>query len=217
MSEWFPNPALKQLIAQWKMLHRGATVGTIADNLHDPTSDHQKDPDGTVDAGDFMSGNGVSSAVLDELAETLRVNRDRRIKYVIRRQRIFAGNEGPEPWAWRPYSGKYHGHVHVSTLQSKEDDKSPWLLTRRSYIMSIKLDGYALPTLVQGNDDNEIAGYNYVTRAQLLLKYLGNDINVDGVYGPQTVTAVKSLPTESNGKTIGINEWAVLYGFGKVG
>jgi hypothetical protein len=131
MANWHPNNALAKLIAQWKAGNPGTeVVYTIADDAHPATSDHAEDADGTVDAGDFMPGSNVTDRELDDFAETLRLNRDRRVKYVIRRQRIFAGNDGPRPWVWRPYTGKYHGHTHVSTVQRFEDDGRDWDLTR---------------------------------------------------------------------------------------
>lgn len=217
MVAWRPNNALGKLIRQWKDGNPGTeVVYTIADDLHGPQSDHQPDDDGTVDAGDFMPGATVTAAELDDFAETLRRNRDRRIKYVIRRQRIFAGNDGPDPWVWRPYSGEYHGHTHVSTLERFEDDGSSWDLTRRAYVMTLSLDGLALPKLKYGDDDSQIAGYNYVTRMQLLLDYLSPvSIKADGVYGNITKNAVRNLSTNSDGMTVGLAEWAALIGFAK--
>lgn len=214
---WHPNNALASLIRGWKRKWPRATVYTIADDKHSSESDHAVDPDGTVDAGDFMAGNGVDAEVLDAFAETLRANKDPRIKYVIRRQRIFAGNDGPEPWKWRHYGGDYHGHVHVSTRQANEDDGSPWTLDRKKWKMNVSLNGLGLPTLKQGDDDSATDGYNYVSRAQTLLNYiLGTELTIDGDYGPATVTAVKRLPVDGDGKTIGLKEWTILLGLGKV-
>ncbi len=213
---WHPNNALASLIRGWKRKWPRATVYTIADNKHSPDSDHAVDPDGTVDAGDFMAGNGVTAEVLDSFAETLRANKDDRIKYVIRRQRIFAGNDGPEPWKWRPYGGEYHGHVHVSTRQANEDDGSEWKLSRKKWVMDLSLNGLALPTVRQGNDDTATDGYNYVSRVQTLLNYVqGAGLTVDGDYGPATVAAVKKLPTSGDGRKVGLPEWTILLGLGQ--
>lgn len=215
---WHPNKALAKLIKQWKQRFPRAVVGTIGDENHDPWSDHSVDPDGTVDAGDFMPGHGVGATELDSLAETLRMNRDPRIKYVIRRDRIFAGNDGPKPWEWRDYDGEYHGHTHVSTREANEDDGSDWVLTRKKWKMDISLNGLSLPTVKMGDDDKVTDGYNYVTRIQSLLNYVqSRNVTVDGDYGPETVAAVANLPTPGNGKSVGLAEWTILLGLVKVG
>jgi peptidoglycan hydrolase-like protein with peptidoglycan-binding domain len=87
---------------------------------------------------------------------------------------------------------------------------------QKGYVMTLDLSRYSLPTLMQGDDDSKAAGYNYVHRVQMLLNFtVGAQLIVDGVYGPATTTAVKSLATDSNGKTVGINEWAQIYGLSK--
>ena len=121
---WYPDRGLATLIGQWREEHPGAVVGTIGDEHHKPPSEHLPEEDGSVDAGDFMPGTGVSQADLDDLAETLRTHRDPRIAYVIRRQRIFSSTN--QPWQWRPYSGAYHGHTHVSVNDRHENDTTRW-------------------------------------------------------------------------------------------
>jgi len=131
MVDWYPDPALARFIAQWKAKHPGATVYTIGDEFHDPTSQHVPEADGSVDAADVMPGNGVDQQELDDLADTLRLNRDPRILYVIRRQRIFSGATGTRPFEWRPYGGQYHGHLHLSVGDAHEGKPvTDWDLTR---------------------------------------------------------------------------------------
>ena len=121
MVDWYVDPGLARFINQWSALHPGAVVGTIGDIHHRPPSSHLPEADGSVDAGDVMPGSGgVTQEVLDDLAETLRLNRDSRILYVIRRQRIFSGDAGPDPWEWRPYGGDYHGHLHLNVGDAHE-------------------------------------------------------------------------------------------------
>lgn len=68
-----------------------------------------------------------------EFAETLRRNKDRRVKYVISNHRIFSSYAvaGYEPWTWRPYDGEdpHTGHVHASVLDALiSDTRTPWNL-----------------------------------------------------------------------------------------
>jgi lysozyme family protein len=66
------------------------------------------------------------------MAETLRRNRDRRIKYVISNRRIFSSQL--HAWEWHPYTGAnpHDHHVHISVLpdRARYDDRTPWNLHR---------------------------------------------------------------------------------------
>jgi hypothetical protein len=141
MADWYVDPGLARFITQWRGLHPFSTVWTIGDPAHQATiSDHNPEADGSVDAADVMPGTGVDQQDLDDLAEVLRVNRDPRIKYVIRRQRIFFGPDGPQPFTWRPYTGDYHGHVHLSVGDAHEGKPATaWDLTAP--------EGEEMPTL----------------------------------------------------------------------
>jgi hypothetical protein len=112
--------------------------GTIGDAAHQArTSDHnpwvRDGAVGVVTALDITHdpGHGVDTYVM---AETLRINRDRRIKYVISNRRIFSSQV--HPWEWRPYRGPnpHDHHVHISVLADKAiyDDRGPWNLHRRN-------------------------------------------------------------------------------------
>jgi hypothetical protein len=65
-----------------------------------------------------------------KLAETLRLSRDPRIKYIISNRRIASSKVSP--WVWRPYSGAnaHEEHVHVSVMGEPAlyDDTTPWRL-----------------------------------------------------------------------------------------
>jgi len=75
----------------------------------------------------------------DKLAEQLRLGRDPRIKYVIRRQRMFSSYpaHGVPAWTWRDYAGTYHGdHVHVSLIDGVIcNNRTPWRID-----MTLELD-----------------------------------------------------------------------------
>ena len=104
--------------------------GTIGDPAHQARiSDHNPDGEGVVRAIDITHdpAHGVDSY---KLAETLRLNRDPRIKYVISNHRIFSASN--TPWTWRPYSGSnpHTEHVHVSVVadDKRADDERPWVI-----------------------------------------------------------------------------------------
>jgi hypothetical protein len=67
---------------------------------------------------------------LDELAETLRLRADARIKYVIYKGQIFTSYDvsGRRRWMWGPYSGlnPHDNHMHVSVLDSADGDGRLW-------------------------------------------------------------------------------------------
>lgn len=72
-----------------------------------------------------------------ELTETLRTNRDKRIRYVIFNRRIFSSYAVTEngihydAWEWRPYYGSdpHTGHAHIQTLDDPiADTSTPWNL-----------------------------------------------------------------------------------------
>lgn len=109
--------------------------GSIGDNQpghQTPKSDHfPEDKPGSepdeVDARDFTH-DPAAGADMDEIAEDIRTSRDWRVKYVIRRQRIFSSYPigGYPAWAWRPYSGEYHSHLHVSVNDVDDDNTALW-------------------------------------------------------------------------------------------
>jgi hypothetical protein len=89
----------------------GSNIVTALDLTHDP-------------AGGFDSY---------KFADVLRLNRDRRIKYVISNRRIFSSyaSGSRAPWTWGPYSGPdpHTNHVHVSVLDAPiSDTRTPWNL-----------------------------------------------------------------------------------------
>lgn len=153
--------------------------GTIGDAAHaSRDSDHnpwvQDGGTGVVTAMDITHdpGHGVDTYVV---AETLRQNRDSRIKYVISNRRIFAGANGPSPFIWRAYSGSnpHDHHIHVSVLPDKVfyDDTRPW-----------NLASDARPVLRNGSTGEAV---------KTLQRLLG--IEADGIFGDQTEAAVKQF------------------------
>jgi peptidoglycan hydrolase-like protein with peptidoglycan-binding domain len=116
-----------------------------------------------------------------KLAETLRLKKDRRIKYVISNGKIFSSITSP--WQWRPYSGsnRHDKHVHCSVQSSKAlyDDTDDWNL-------GDMFDGTApgpgppdKPVLRRGDKGPAVVE---------LQKKL--DVEADGYFGPNTEAAV---------------------------
>lgn len=227
MVSWRPDEGLATLADEWRRKHPGATVYFIGDLNHSTNPDvSQHAPDngkssapgdtrGEVDAGDFMPGKGVTDADLDELAEGLRTSRDPRILYVIRRQRIFSSTV--QPWVWRPYRGKYHGHTHVSVNDKYASNKSDWEWepvagrTVQFTAASVKL-----PMLKLGDDDGILPGWNHIGRAQALANWLDNstaDIDEDGVYGPKTAAKLgRAVRAGKSVNTLDLAVWRTLMG-----
>lgn len=105
-----------------------ASDGWIGDAKHAARhSDHNPEPDGTVDARDFTNdpNGGMDS---QKLCDALVASKDRRISYIICNGKIIGGRKGPKPWVPRKYNGSnghYH-HIHVSVLDEGQDDTTPW-------------------------------------------------------------------------------------------
>jgi hypothetical protein len=127
--------SLEVLLSQIDAKYPGrskSSDGWIGDAAHQATkSDHNPNSAGVVQALDITHdpANGVDTWAL---AETLRLNRDPRIKYVISNGRIFSSVV--DPWNWRPYTGAnahaHHVHVSVSDSAHLYDSGGPWKLDR---------------------------------------------------------------------------------------
>lgn len=92
--------------------------GSIGDEAHQARrSDHNPDEDGVVTAIDITDDDSVG-ADMRKLAESLRVNKDERIKYVIHEGKMFSSYASGtyDAWTWRPYSGVngHFNHLHIS-------------------------------------------------------------------------------------------------------
>lgn len=107
--------------------------GTIGDTAHSARkSDHNPNSAGVVCAIDITHDLDGKAADFDswKFGETLRLNRDSRIGYVISNGRIFSSTTSP--WTWRTYTGsnKHAHHIHISVKQDAAayDDTTPWKL-----------------------------------------------------------------------------------------
>lgn len=180
---WRVAKSLETLRSQVNTAHpdrRKDSDGTIGDEAHATrNSDHnpwvQDGSTGVVTALDITHdpAHGVDTYAI---AETLRKNRDARLKYIISNRRIFSSQVSP--WEWRPYNGTnpHDQHVHISVLSDKKeyDDTSPW-----------KLEGITAPA--QSVLQKGATGPDVVA----LQARLG--IPADGTFGSDTEAAVKAF------------------------
>lgn len=229
MATWHLDEGLARFEREWKAAHPGAVIYKIGDSSHsqDPdVSQHAPDDGGSqpgddkgeVDAVDVMPGKGgVTDKDLDDLAENLRKSRDPRILIVIRRNQIFSSVV--QPWVWRPYKGKYHGHTHISVNDKFDNNQADWKWENpvARTVSFIDMAGQ-LPVLKVGDDDEILPGWNHVGRLQALLIFQGVNIDIDGVYGAQTAGGLKALMSDksqrssNNGTMVGEPEWRTLIG-----
>jgi hypothetical protein len=105
-----------------------ASDGWLGDAKHSMRkSDHNPEPDGTVDAFDLTHDpfNGVD---IQKVCDAIIASKDRRVSYLICNGKIIAGNGGPKPWVKRAYTGpnKHTKHLHVSVLDAFQDDTAKW-------------------------------------------------------------------------------------------
>ncbi len=133
--KWIAAAGIKSLGVDVALYEARPTAqdGTVASKGHDaasPNSDHTVKP---------KSGAGVVRAIDmsvtfdqgDQISETIRTNRDRRLKYLIWNLRMFSSyvsSSGKPAWEWRPYGGTngHITHIHVSTLQTGDPNGQPW-------------------------------------------------------------------------------------------
>ncbi len=138
MANWVVDKGLYKLRDQINAAAPGrskASDGFIGDTAHQATeSDHNPEhppppgnPDNQVDAGDFTH-DPAHNADMGIVSEAIRRSKDPRVAYVIYNRRIYSGNVGSRPWAWREYLGSdpHTGHMHISVLDLTHDQTQPW-------------------------------------------------------------------------------------------
>lgn len=162
-----------------------ASDGTIGDTAHSSRkSDHNPNSAGVVCAIDITHDpkNGVDAG---RIAETIRLSRDPRIKYIISNGRI--SNPDISGGAWRKYSGAnpHNHHFHLS-VKDNYDSIVPWRFEPGTDIPAVLAatasPHIAKPLLKRGSTGEA------VKELQRLLK-----IDVDGKFGPKTEAAVKAF------------------------
>ena len=133
---WRSVESLKKLRKQIEEKYPGVDktqFGTIGNAAHQAgTSDHNEEPDDTVDALDIPNQPEIGLNA-HKIADALIASHDKRIKYVISNRRIagdenYAARNNAKPWVWSYYSGTnaHDHHIHVSVNDANQDDTSPW-------------------------------------------------------------------------------------------
>lgn len=194
-----------------------ASDGTIGDAAHaSRSSDHNpwvKDgKTGVVTALDITHdpARGVDAG---RLAESLIASRDKRIKYVISNGRIASGNDGPQPWAWRKYSGTnphtLHVHVSVRSAKAHYDAADPWTFDLGTAQVDKGPVKPPTPTLRKGAKGDDVA------RLQTALNSHGAKpaLVVDKDFGGKTEAAVKAFQRTKRlvvDGVVGPYTWAAL-------
>jgi len=110
--------------------------GSIGDASHSSrSSDHNPDPRGVVYAIDVTQDDPFDTPtpnddVAEALAEWLRKSKDKRVKYVIWRGRMFSSyaTSTRRPWEWGKYTGPngHFHHVHISLVAGLGDEDRGW-------------------------------------------------------------------------------------------
>lgn len=166
-----------------------ASDGWIGDVKHQARhSDHNPEPDGTVDAFDLTNDptNGVDT---QKVADALVSSKDKRISYIICNGRIVSGRKGPKPWTWRKYTGAnghYH-HMHLSVLDDDQDDTTPWKIESAFKTKpNEKLTTEQVSSVMHLGSTGE-----FVEELQKNLNQLGyGPLKVDGHFGEKTEASV---------------------------
>lgn len=120
------NPALTNLYNEIKKKWPKKDTesdGWVGDEQHQNTnSDHNPDPDGTVDAID-VDPDGIN---VEELLKA--VLRHEATQYVIWQRRITSRSYSGGLGTWHPYTGKnpHTKHLHINTRTSHENSTKPW-------------------------------------------------------------------------------------------
>jgi len=185
--------------------HRSrASDGAIGDAAHaSRSSDHNPwvdipgDHRNAVTARDYTHdpANGVD---IDRLTDELQASRDPRIKYVIANDQIMSGNGGPSPWVWRDYSGsnehRHHFHLSVHSDPDLFDDARPWNLPSFMGAPAPQPQPPAGSGIELGDRGPEVAQVQRVLNSWYrVARPAWWELEVDGVFGRQTETAVKYL------------------------
>lgn len=168
-----------------------STDGARADRLHSSVSEHQEDPDGTVDAYDcdvnwLRSNDPDGDAVEDRITAAVLADfmADPRSRLWISDGKI--ANKNVQDGKVRTYHGKnkHDRHVHFEAIQRLEDDGRPWAMPRTDALLrELRGDDDVTP-----QDKREIAEQ----AADLVVERL---LNADRIQGYDTKgEALKPVP-----------------------
>lgn len=143
MAAWRLARGLVRLRAEINHEYPGRSIisdGSIGDASHSSRlSDHNPDKRGVVYAIDVTQDDPFDTPtpnddVAEALAEWLRRSKDKRIKYVIWRGRMFSSysTRTRKAWEWGDYNGPngHFHHVHISLNAGSGDEDRGWGFTR---------------------------------------------------------------------------------------
>jgi len=138
MPDWYLNPALTRFRAAVNARYGARrdleSDGTIGDTAHSArTSDHNPDPDGSVDAWDMdVDVNGRGQPYAADVEALKRVFQSHESSsYWIHNDQIARRANGwrRESYAYAgPSRNRHEKHVHWNTRQSHETSTAPWIL-----------------------------------------------------------------------------------------
>lgn len=173
------------------------TIGDAAHRRQGSNSDHNPwiadGGTGVVTALD-ITHDPENGCDCNQIVQSLINSRDSRIKYIIWQQRIISSVV--QPWLWRPSSG-HTSHLHLSVKSTKAhfDAQQDWLIDN---IGSLFRTLQIVTPFMRGSDVRK------VQEKLRELNYLTNDSDVDGIYGPDTETAVRNFQTDRGLRVDGI-------------
>lgn len=150
MTAPYSVPALIKLLGEIDALSPNrsrASDGWVGDAAHAArASDHNADPDGSVDARDFTHdpAHGIDCNLLAD-----QIKDDPRVSYIIWNRQIWNPSISR---TWRPYTGSnpHDKHMHVSVTDAGQNDTSPWL-EKVDDVTKEDLD--AIRDMIQNNAD----------------------------------------------------------------
>jgi hypothetical protein len=169
--------------------------GWLGDKAHSMRkSDHNPEPDGTVDAFDLTHDpkNGVD---IQKVADAIVASKDKRVSYLICNGRIVSGAGGKSPWVWRKYTGanQHNKHLHISVKDVGQDDTTPWKIDAAFGKVSPKPAPKKPPVVKPAGVDKDV-----IIGIQKRLSDLGyNPGGADGLLGPLTRGAILSFKNDN--------------------
>lgn len=130
---WYLNKALTNFREEVNRRYPSrdkSSDGTIGDTAHQATtSDHNPDPDGSVDAWDMdVELNGPGKPYDDDLRKVINAAiKHEAIQYIIYNRKITSRSWGLGVWKTYTGSNPHDKHVHFNTRTSHEKSNKPWL------------------------------------------------------------------------------------------
>lgn len=186
--------------------HNDGTIGDTRHRALGNKTDHNphvhRDGAGIVTALD-VTHDPEHGFDAQAFADSLREERDRRIKYVIFNGQIFSSTV--DPWKWRRRNqgpGDHSEHIHISVIDDPAlyDDPSPWTYDLSGVPLS---PSPVFPPRLRRGDSGPA-----VVDLQTLL-----GIEADGDFGEDTDAAVRAFQLRNNlfvDGVVGSHTWGIL-------